>query len=84
LHQSAKDEVAIVCTEMMEFCQQGFWMVLPLQTALQLAHLQLSPLGVVPQQNRRPPLIVDYSYSVVNNETAHLAPPKAMQFGEAL
>jgi hypothetical protein len=83
-HRSAKDEVEFVCLEMMEFCEQGFWTVLPLQAALRLPHLRLSPLGVVPQRNRRSRLIVDYTYSGVNDETAWLAPPEAMQFGKAL
>lgn len=83
-HRSAKDEVEFVCQEMLEFCQQGFWIVLPLQVALTLPHLRLSPLGVVPQRNRRPRLIVDYTYSGVNEETARIAPPEAMQFGKAL
>ena len=83
-HRSAQDEVEFVCSELLEFCAQGFWTVLPLQVALQLAHLRLSPLGVVPQRNRRSRLIVDYTYSGVNDETARLAPPEAMQFGKAL
>jgi hypothetical protein len=83
-HRSAKDEVEFVCLEMLEFCDQGFWTVLPLQAALQLAHLRLSPLGVVPQRNRHPRLIVDFTYSGVNDDTARLAPPEAMQFGKAL
>lgn len=66
------------------FCQQGFWVVLPLQVALTLPHLRLSQLGVVPQRNRRPRLIVNYTYSGVNEETARIAPPEAMQFGKAL
>lgn len=83
-HRSAKDEVEFVCLEMLDFCKQGFWTVLPLQAALQLAHLRLSPLGVVPQRDRRSRLIVDYTYSGVNDETARLAPPEAMQFGKTL
>lgn len=63
---------------------QGFWTVLPLASALTLPHLRLSPLGVVPQRNRRPRLIVDYTYSGVNDETARWAPHEAMQFGKAL
>lgn len=82
-HRSAKDAVEFVCTEMLEFCAQGFWTVLPLHVALQLPHLRLSPLGVVPQRSRRSRLIVDYTFLDVNNETARLAPPEAMQFGKA-
>jgi hypothetical protein len=46
--------------------------------------LRLSPLGVVPQRNRLLWLIVDFTYSFVNDKTARLAPSKAMQFGKAL
>ncbi len=52
-HRSAKDKVKFVCLKMIEFCKQGFWTVLPMYVALQLAHLRLSLLGVVPQCNRR-------------------------------
>ena len=83
-HQSAKADIDFVCQEMLEFCEQGFWTVLPLSIALRLPHLRLSPLGVVPQRNRRPRLIVDYTYSGVNDDTVKLAPPEAMQFGKAL
>ena len=38
-HPSAKEEVAFVCAEMLEFCSQGFWTVLPLSVALRLPHL---------------------------------------------
>ncbi|KAI2502175.1 hypothetical protein MHU86_12311 [Fragilaria crotonensis] len=69
---------------MLEFCAQGFWTVLPLSVALSLPGLRLSPLGVVPQRDRRSRLIVDYTYSGVNEDTARLAPPEAMQFGKAL
>ena len=83
-HSLAKDEVEFVCLEMLQLCQQGFWTVLPLSVALQLAHLRLSPLGVVPQRNRRSRIIVDYTYSGVNAETTRHAPPEAMQFGKVL
>lgn len=83
-HQSADADIDFVCTEMLEFCAQGFWTVLPLSVALTLPHLRLSPLGVVPQRDRRSRLIVDYTYSGVNNETARLAPSEAMQFGKTL
>ena len=44
----------------------------------------MSPLGVVPQRDRRPRLIVDYTYSGVNEDTLQWAPREAMQFGRAL
>ena len=60
------------------------WTVLPLAVALSIPNLRISPLGVVPQRERRPRLIVDYMFSGVNQETIRLAPPEAMQFGRAL
>ena len=44
----------------------------------------LSPLGVVPQRDRRPRLNVNYTFLDINAETAPLAPRKAMRFGRAL
>jgi len=41
-------------------------------------------MGVVPQNDRRPRPIVDYSFSGVNAETVTLAPQEAMQFGRTL
>lgn len=83
-HRSAEEDIEFVCDEMLQFCAQGFWTVLPLSVALALPHLRLSPLGVVPQRDRRSRLIVDYTFSGVNTETARLAPSEAMQFGRAL
>ena len=42
-HKSAKDEVEFVCEELMAFCDQGLWTVLPLSVALLLPHLRLPP-----------------------------------------
>ena len=70
--------------EQLEFCQQGYWTVLPLTTVLDWQNLRLSPLDVVPQRNRRPRLIVDNTFSRVNDETVRLAPPEAMQIGRTL
>ena len=58
--------------------------MLPLSAILKLPGVRLSPLGVVPQQDRRLRLIVDYTYSGVNQDTVKMAPPEAMQFGRAL
>ena len=70
---------------MLDFCAQGYWMVLPFDAGVtSLPHLRLSPLGVVPQHDRRPRLIVDYSDSGLNDDTVPMAPKEAMQFGRAL
>lgn len=49
-HHYANKEVEFLCSEMLNFCQQGFWTpVLLLSVAIMLPHLRLSPLSVVPQ-----------------------------------
>jgi hypothetical protein len=77
---------------MLEFVQKGFWTVLPYhllkgghqQKLRGLRDLHLSPLGIIPQRDRRPRLIVDYSFYEVNSETVPLGPQDAMQFGRML
>ena len=49
-----------------------------------LPGLQLSPPSMVPQRDRRPRWIVDYSWWNVNQETLPLVPKEAMQFGHML
>ena len=84
LRKSAQLDRVFVFTEMLDFCRQGCWLVLPYTVVRHWSALRLSPLGTVPQRDRRPRLIVDYSYSGVNHETVHLAPPETLQFGWAL
>ena len=83
-HQSSHGEREFVAAEMLDFVQQGYWMVLPYEDACMLDGLRISPLGVVPQHDRRPRIMVDYSFSGVHAETLQWAPPEAMQFGRAL
>ena len=83
-HKSAYDETEFVCTEILDFCRQGYWAVLPYHLVRHWMGLRISPLGVVPQRDRRPRLIVDYSFTGLNDDTVPLAPKEAMQFGRAL
>ena len=83
-HQSAHGERELVCQEIMEFGEQGYWIVVPYSEARTWQNLRISPLGVVPQRDRRPHLIVDYSFSNLNNKIIALASCKAMQFGWTL
>jgi hypothetical protein len=69
---------------MADMMTRAFWTVLPYSRVKHLKNLQVSPIGVVPQHDRRPRTIVDYTYSLVNSETLKLAPQEAMQFGRAL
>ena len=83
-HKSAVEYADFVRDEMADFCEKGFWTVLPFDLVKDLPGLRLSPLGVIPQRDRRPRLIVDLSFWGVNDATARLAPPEAMQFGRTL
>ena len=83
-HKSAKDYADFVRDEMASFAEQGFWAVLPLSEVEDMDRLRLSPLGVVPQRDRRPRIINDLTISGVNAETVRKGPAEAMQFGRAL
>lgn len=67
-HKSAQDEREYVSEEILDLCSQGYWAVLPYSAVRHWQGLHVSPLGVVPQRDRRPRLIVDYSYSGVNDD----------------
>lgn len=69
---------------MLEFICKDFCDILPYVFVQDLPGLRISPLGVVPQQDCHPRLIVDYNFSGINQDTVKLAPPKAMQFGCSL
>ena len=83
-HQSAKDNVAFLREEFQGMMQKGHWALLPARLLIDHPDLRLSPLGVVPQRDRRPRTISDYTYFDVNPETLKLAPSEAMLFGRAL
>jgi hypothetical protein len=59
-------------------------MVLPSKTIKHLPGLRISPLGVVPQSDRWPCTIVDYSFYRINDDTVPLTPETDLQFGYAL
>jgi hypothetical protein len=83
-HKSATEYITFLQEEIIAMMQKGQWVLLPYHLVKHLPNLRLSPLGVVPQRDRRPRVIVDYTYSGVNDDTLCLAPPEAMQFGHAL
>jgi len=62
----------------------GYWLVLPYSAIRGHPSLKIAPVGVVPQRERRPRPIMDYSYNGVNQASIPLAPLSAMQFGTAL
>jgi hypothetical protein len=62
----------------------GYWIMLPYSSVRHYPNLKLAPVGVVPQRNRQPRPIMDYTYNYVNQHFVPLAPLPAMQFGHAL
>ena len=83
-HKSALEHSEFLAQEFLDFCRKGYWMLLPYNEVKDRPELRLSPIGVVPQRERRPRVIVDYSYFGVNDDTLKLAPQESMQFGYAL
>jgi len=91
-HQSCDEHLEFLREEILDFVRKGFWTLLPYRLVKQrlrakidgLKRLRVSPIGIVPQRERRPRLIVDYTYYGVNQETQQLSPSEAMQFGRAL
>lgn len=84
-HPSTQEHDVFLREEMADMVAQNHWVVIPYSQAVLLPHLCLSPLGVVPQRDRRPRVIVDFTFSGVNIQTVtSIAPAEAMQFGRAL
>jgi hypothetical protein len=78
-HQSTMLHVDFMRQEFAEMVLAGQWLVLPYSMVQDLPNLHLSPTGVVPQCDRRPRPIVDYSYSGINEATTSHA-PDSIQF----
>jgi hypothetical protein len=70
--------------DMADYIAKRFWTVLPYPAIKDMPHLKLAPCGVVPQRERRPRPIIDYTFSGVNQDSLPLAPAHSMQFGSAL
>ncbi len=69
---------------MADYIKKRFWVVLLYKAVQHMPHVKLSPCGVVPQHERRPRPIIDYTFSGVNQTSLPLAPTHSMQFGNAL
>jgi hypothetical protein len=82
-HQSTHEHIEFMRQEFSKMTEAGQWIVLPYSAVRLLPNLRLSPTGVVPQRDRRPRPIVDYTYSDVNDGTLSVA-PDSIQFGTAL
>ena len=83
-HPSTAPYLHFLENDMADMIRKGYWIVLPYHLVRHLPNLRISPMGAVPQCERRPRIIVDYSFSSVNQEADRGAPPEAMQFGRAL
>ena len=83
-HRSTLQHFTFLRDELADMVDRSTWIVLPYSSLRHLPNLRISPMGVVPQHERRPRPIVDYSFSGVNDDTVPLAPNEAMQFGRAL
>ncbi|CAJ1935371.1 unnamed protein product [Cylindrotheca closterium] len=82
-HASANEFKKFLMEEFLDFGRKGFWILLPYDAIKDEKGLCPFPIGCVPQDNRRPRMIVDYSFWGLNDETMKLAPEGAMQFGKA-
>jgi hypothetical protein len=83
-HKSCNEYIDFLDEEFIDMIRKGQWVILPASVAKKLVGLRVSPPGVVPQRDRRPRWICDYTWSGVNLETIRLAPKEAMQFGNCL
>lgn len=84
-HPSASAQFSsFILEDMLDYVNMGYWVVLPYTAVSQYPHLKLAPAGVVPQRERRPRPIMDYSFNLVNQASIPIAPVHAMQFGSAL
>jgi hypothetical protein len=69
---------------MYDYVRMGYWLVLPYSAIRGHPLLKIAPSGVVPQRDRRPRPIMDYSFNRVNQTSLDIAPTNAMQFGHCL
>jgi hypothetical protein len=84
-HPSARHQHSTFLLEdMFAYVQQGYLLVLPYSAIRGHPLLKIAPAGVVPQRERRPRPIMDYSYNGVNQAALDVAPRQAMQFGASL
>ncbi|KAL3808781.1 hypothetical protein ACHAXA_011404 [Cyclostephanos tholiformis] len=83
-HKSAHEYQDYLAEEFVDMINKGQWVVLPFSSVRHLPGLRISPPGVIPQRDRRPRWIVDYSWWDVNANTLPLAAMESMQFGHAL
>jgi hypothetical protein len=67
-----------------DIIEKGQWILLPDKLIMNNRNLRIRPLGLVPQRERRPRTVCDYSFFLVNEGTIELCPEEFIQFGRAL
>ena len=82
-HPSVLAFADFVKEEMLDMRRKGIFVILPYKLLRDRPELRISPLGCVPQRDRRPRIINDYTFSGVNPSTLKLSPEAAMQWGRA-
>ena len=82
-HSSARHEAAFFCTELADQIRARHNLVLPWSAVKDIKHLWLTPPAVIPQPERRPRPIYNFTRSGVNDMATRLAPSEAIQFGAA-
>jgi len=70
--------------DMIDYVRKRFWVVLPYSAVAHYPHLKLAPSRVVPQRERRPRPIMDYTITGVNQHSLPLAYAHSMQIGQTL
>ena len=83
-HPSTAAFSDFITAEMAEMRSKGIFVILPYDEVRSLTPLRISPLGCVPQRERRPRIINDYTYSGINPSTLKMAPQESMQWGRTL
>ena len=84
-HPSANLHWEFLRTEMADFINASFWVMLPLEQVWSLGKdFHLSPVAVKEEVNHWPWVIVDHTWFGVNEHMIMELPSEVMQFGGAL
>ena len=83
-HRSCHNYLDFLEEEFVSMIKKKQWIILPHNEIAHFKDLRISPPGVIPQRERRPRWICDYSFYDVNQETLELFAEESMQYGHAL
>ena len=67
-HLSTRPYLHFLKSDMADMITKGYWVVLPYDLVKHIPNLCISPMGAVPQRERRPWTIVDYSFFGINQK----------------